>query len=412
MLALLLNFIHVLIILWFLRKLVKNGIDTSLLWFLVCSLFFIGIPLLFDSCLILNSDIHSANTIKAKYNDNWISNGFQYIDRISLYAFIFDLVLILIYIITDRSFTKYKFFNSQSSSSYFFSWKVIFIISYLSLLFFMLNFGISSLQHLGVGEWTENWTYNKWLNLLTTILISVSPVGILKGLYEKKYILMIFSSIPAILIGFITDSRALIISYVIIFAYYFVWTQAFKSISLRKVLFFAIGFFLAFVGLTYFKEDKLFIYPLSLDRSYSDLFYCFESGDAISSKGMNFLKLVSTGIWSFNDKGIETVEAILANSRYFSGWGTLHPTVLGWAYMDLGRNFFLLAAFFGFFLGVFDIIRKNLNPRLSLLYMCIILRFCPIAVRGSVQYAYANAIYPVLFFLIILVFLKLSKKTY
>lgn len=409
--AFLINIFHVLIIIWFLRKWIKSRIDTSLVWFLICSLFFIGIPLLFDSCLILYNGISTANVIKANYNVNWISNGFLLIDKVSLYALLFDIVLILIYKIANKNFTQYKYFRPKPSNSYFFSWYSILIISYLSLLFFMLNYGINTFQHLGVGVWTKNMEYNKWLYLLTNILISISPIGILKGLYEKKYLLMILSSIPAILIGFVTDSRALIISSVFIIAYYFLWRQAYQNISLRKIITIVIVFYLAFIGLTYFKEGQLFIYPLSLDRSYSDLFYSFANGEQISSKGINFLRLITTGLWSIDVHGIETVEILLAGSRYFSGWGTLHPTILGWAYVDLGGYCFLLAAYFGFFLGVFDRFRINMSPRISILYMCIILRFCPIAVRGSVQYAYANAIYPIFVFLLYYFYMIIFHKT-
>lgn len=408
--ALLINACHLLLIILLLRRFAKRGIDTSLFWMFLCSLFFISIPLFYDSLLVLNRGIEAADIIKSDNNLHWPTGGFRLIDKVSLCSLLFDVAIFVVYCIFNPNYCKLHFQPIGSINNNFLSWPVILAISYLSLIFFMINYGITSFVSLGVGAWTNNWEYNKWLNLITNILISISPLGILKGLCERKYILLLLSSIPAILIGLVTDSRALIISSVFIVVYYFLWNQVNKPIKLHKILLVLLVGYIAFIGLTYFKEETFFVYPLSLDRSYSDLFYSFVMEEQLSTKGVNFLRLVSTGFGNFDDHGVESIEVLLANSRYFTGWGSLHPTVLGWAYLDLGELYFLFGAFLGFFLGLFDRVRRASVAKMNLVLVCIILRFCPIMVRGSVQYAYSTAIYPLLVFLIIILFQKCTYK--
>lgn len=407
MLYTVINIIHVFFLVYLIRRYIKKRIDTSLIWFYICSLFFISVPLLFDSFMILFEG-DKAQTIKAAVNENWISNAYNNMTKVSVYALIFDLCVYIMYVLVNRKFKLLKFGSIADVKNDFFGWPIIIVVSYGMLALFMINFGITSVESMDVN-WSDNWSYNKWLNLLTNLILSVAPVGILKGLWEKKYLYILIILIPFAIVGFITGARAFIITVVFIVIYYYVWKKTYTGFSMGSLFLFGIIGYVAFVFLTYSREHQLFIYPLSLDRSYSDLFYCFANADKISTNGVNFLRMISTGFLQFDDGGVGSVEEVVANMRYFDGWGTLHPTILGWAYLDMVDLFFIPALFFGLFLGLFDFLRSKMSIKIGLLFLCIILRFCPIAVRGSVQYAYSTAIYPIIIFVAYLIFSSIAS---
>ena len=82
------------------------------------------------------------------------------------------------------------------------------------------------------------------------------------------------------------------------------------------------------------------------------------------------------------------------------GWGSLHPTILGWAFIDLGKYYGFLALFLGGILGICDRIRLSCKPIVNIMFLSFVFSFSAIAMRGSLQYAYSSFIYP--FFMLII----------
>jgi len=151
-------------------------------------------------------------------------------------------------------------------------------------------------------------------------------------------------------------------------------------------------------------------YPLTRDMSYFDMFYAYQNADAITTSGSNTKRLILTGLISYD---AEDLTVKLASYKFFTGWGSLHPTIIGWALIDLGKScFWLLAVYIGCFLGFCDRLRYSLPRKYNFFFLAFIFMFCAVAVRGSVQYAYSGIIYPFLMLTIYYIYnmVKIKKQ--
>lgn len=255
-------------------------------------------------------------------------------------------------------------------------------------------------------QWNSNSRNNPILNFIVDILVTVSPMFILRGLYEKKYLLSLFTLIPTVIIGYITLSRALIIAAIFYFLYFFVWKAANVKVNFKiifKLLVIALSFSIL---LTVFRGSDATTYPLYRDVSYSDLFYSYANQSGLSTGGNNFIRLLLTG---FYDYQTEDITKKIAEYKFGSDWGTLHPTVLGWAYVDLKNFFWLLSLFLGILIGLCDRLRYSLPIKVNFMINAFLFSFISVAIRGSVQYAYSNLFYPIILFFFIYIFKRLMK---
>ena len=101
----------------------------------------------------------------------------------------------------------------------------------------------------------------------------------------------------------------------------------------------------------------------------------------------------------------------MADYKFFPGWGSLHPTLYGWAYIDLGFYGFILAIYLGIFSGILDQVRYKLPVKYNILFIPFIMRFITVLIRGSVQNAYSNIVYILFIFIIIYVMLKYVNQS-
>jgi hypothetical protein len=206
-----------------------------------------------------------------------------------------------------------------------------------------------------------------------------------------------------LIIGALTVARALIISIPLIILYYLVIKNYRKNLigSLFKLA--IIGIFFIFIMLVIRRANNN-LYPISRDISVFDLYYGLANKGSLNTKdGYYIFNVLKIGIpflkWSDN---FETLEAVLGNHRYYYGWGTLHPTLFGWTYIDAGWYGLLTISFFGFFIGLTDVVRFKLPKKMAFLFLPFQLSFIAVLVRVSVQYAYGNIFYVFVFFIILL----------
>lgn len=404
MFALIINLINVLFLTYLVCYYIKYRIDTSLLWYSIVSLFFINIPLLFDNCL-LYYDIDLFNNIQLNSNVYWELNFVSDFLRVSLCSLMFNLCFFLSYrFITRKKIFTFIFLESNKKASILFPWIIYFLVSYFGLLLFMYHNNISSFSFIGTGLWYQNRNDNAVINLLVNLLVPIMPVSLFVSLVFRKYLLGFLCIIPVILIAIITGARSQYITIAFYLLYYIIWKLGLKQFSFNSL----IKLFIVSVSIAVFimsLRSESNTYPLSKDLSYCDLFYVFQNSNAFTTEGTNFIRLILTG---FYDYSVNDVTAELANYKFFQGWGTLHPTLLGWAYADLQGYFWVLSLFFGTFLGFYDLLRHSILYKYNIFFLAFLFSFISISVRGSVQYAYSTIIYP--FFILVLFYTYIKKK--
>lgn len=414
MITLVVNFFNTGFLIYFCYKCINNKIDTSLLWISLSILYFINIPLLYDSLFSLFQTNYELFLVKA--NENWEMGTFKNLQLISFSSAIFNIIMYITYLLVNPTFIvnrakkkKLKIVNNEKIGEYFqlniIPWWVCILISYCGLVLFFVNNGISGITQMGIVEWYASRTHNRLLNFISPFLLLLSSFPIFKALVEKKYLMGVICSIPFVIVGYISSARSLIISAIFYILYYYILKL--KSLSLKNVMVLIIFAIFISTILTVWRGDLEMMYPNTKDMSYSDLFYAYNISEFFTTLGNNTLRLIFTGFYRFE---AYDVTLALADYKYHQGWGSLHPTILGWAYIDLGKYFWLFALYIGVFMGICDRIRLSCKPIINLIFLSFIFSFSTIAVRGSVQYAYSTLIYP----LIILILYKLlvrGKKT-
>lgn len=408
--ALILNTINVFFIIWFALRQLKKNRDTSIFWFIIIALYFYVIPLLFDSIMIFFYGQERWGAIIHEYNKYFDVSFISSINIISLHALIFNIIVILSYSLVNPNSNKKAYFpkfhfTPSEKFNYFFPWGVYILICYIGFALFLYRNGITSISRMSF-QWYNNARSGSLLTIIVSFLTTMSPLFLLRSLYDKNIVYTILLIIPILLIGYVTTSRALIISVAFFVLYYFIWKNSNKKISTRTVVTFVILAFCFTILLSFFRGAHSTIYPLYRDVSYGNLFYVYQHQTALSTHGHDFIRLILTGFYDYD--AYDITEKI-ADYRFSEGWGTLHPTVLGWAYVDLGNYFFVFCLFYGLFIGICDRVKYLLPVKFNFMFDAFIFSFIAISVRGSVQYAYAKIIYPLLIMLILLLIIKYAR---
>lgn len=399
----LLNTINLALLVWYCVYILKHNIDSSLFWLLACSLYFVNVPLTFDSLCVFGCGIENyTNTLK-QYNEFWEIGMKDSYFNVSVASLIFNLVLILSYhlITIKHHHLMVRPMLDNNEQNIFMSYKLYFAISLIGLVLFMYNKGLSSIITLGTGHYT-NVAGNKFTTFFQSLFLGIGSIGIIRGMVEKRYTLVVIIAIPILLVAYMTEARAQIIALTFAFVYYYIWNT---NLGVKILMHLAVLGLLIAILLTSYRGGIKF-YPLAKDWCYTDLFYSFEHQSLLATHGENLKRLLFTGFYKYQTYDITFK---LADFKFFKGWGSLHPSMLGWAYIDLGNLYWLLAAYFGVFLGLCDILRYKLPFRYNLLFVPFVFIFSSVAARGSIQYAYASIIYPFLIMCLYLIFSRYIK---
>lgn len=403
-LLILLNAANVSLLILYCLRLLRQKTDSSLFWLLACLLYFQNIPLLFDSFAFLCCGVDQFSAILEKRNEYWERDYVDFYLRISIASLVFNLVLILIYRFvtrTTRQKIKFSELRPSDTNNLFLPYWVYIFFSLTGLLLFMYNTGISSIAYYGTNNYI-NVSGNKFTTLGQSLFLGIGSGGIIRGMFEKKYISVAIISIPILLVAYMTGARAQVIALVFSFIYYFIWSSEFKLKNLLLIIILGV---LVVVILTSYRSG-LYVYPITKDVSFSDLFFSFKHQNALCTHGEDLKRLILTGFYDYNAYDITYK---IADYKFFTGWGSLHPTMLGWAVVDLGNFYWLLALYIGIFLGLCDILRNKLPQKYNLMFVPFIFIFSSVATRGSVQYAYSSIIYPFFVVCLYLIFHRRIK---
>lgn len=117
----------------------KCKVDSSLFWLLACLLYFVNVPLMFDSLLVFWYGTDDFTLLMKQYNQFW-ENGFagSFLD-VSVASLIFNVVLILSYhiVIANHRHLMVRPEFDNGDSNLFMSYKVYFALSLIGLLLFI-----------------------------------------------------------------------------------------------------------------------------------------------------------------------------------------------------------------------------------------------------------------------------------
>lgn len=379
----------------------KRHIDTAVLYYCIVSLYFINIPLLYDALMVLTHGLGPWETTLMSVNRYWTSGTLQNIEIIARDSLVFNISFFFAYYLICGSLIKKKKFdyrplNRHSLSSL--SWGTCFLFAIVGMAMFMIYNNITSFKAMDVGEWYEGRSDSRVLALLASLLVPLMSVGVIRMLYSKNYILGFVLLLPVLTIGFFTGARSQIIPVVFYVLFYFFWRN--KNFKLKNILLIGGIVFLLIYILTITREEVTALYPIYKDWAYIDLFYVYDMGSSISTHGLNTATML---LRDFIPQQVEDITSLVADTKFGTGWGTLHPSLLGWAYVDLLDFNWLLAIFFGWIVGLFDRLRHRMPMLIYLLFLSYEFAFLAIAIRGSVKFAYSQLLYPML--LLILLYL-------
>lgn len=406
MLSLFVNIIDVLLLLLVSISVIKKRVDSSILWYCLCILYFVNFPLLVDSVMILLKGVDKWDDVLSQNNSMWESGLLDGFLNVSLVVLVFNIFTLLTYRLL---FSKKRAELSPSvfSDKNYYSWIVYFILSILTLIVFLYSIGITSLNSIAKlqFDWVAGRTNNRYVILLSNILLAALPSCALKTLSTRNFFLGFVALLPIFVIGYITEARSLIISLAFYILFFFIFSQSKVSVkSIIKVSFVAI--LLVFL-MTFFRgSGENLPYPIEKDPCYNDLFYSVKNQGTLSTGGNDTKRLLLTGFYSIE---AEDITIKLADTKFTIGWGTLHPTIVGWSYIDLGDFYWVMAIIMGVIMSIADKIRRALPTKYGLIYYSFIFSFVSVAVRGSVQVAYATFFYPTVI-TIFLLFIYSNKK--
>lgn len=397
--ALIINLFNVILLSFVIKYCIKRRIDSSILYYCLITLFFINIPLLFDAIMTLYNGINQWERVLADANKVWTFGTLKHIDKVSADSLLFNICFLLSYwLICKRRISQqafcYRPLNSSSLASL--SWVNCFLLVFLGFIVFVTYNGIASFYKMDVGEWYIHRTENRFLALLSSFLVPMMSVGVIRVLFSRDFIRGTILLLPIIVIGYFTGARSQIISVVFYFLFYFFWAN--ERISFNKIILFLVFTVTVTFILIKIREDVSAVYPIYKDWSYCDLFYVYDVGKSISTHGLNSLSMI---LRDFAPQKVDDITILVADSKFGIGWGSLHPTLLGWAYVDLLNYFWLIAVFFGILLAFFDRIRHRMSAFIYFSFLSYEFSFLAIAIRGSVQYAYSQLLYPTLLLIVL-----------
>lgn len=238
-------------------------------------------------------------------------------------------------------------------------------------------------------------------------LLAVASAGIYYSLLRKKYVFALACSLPSILLAFLLTQRPYLVPVLSCFLMYIL--QKYKKVRLMeglKIIF--IGLFIVFLftsvrfgrgHLSYLDILLSTAYPIVRDPATSTMYYAFEVGPALEEYGEYFaIKfLLGTGWFPatfFGEREFVSADLphILAASRFSWDYGTIHPSIYGWSFVDMGWFGLSFAAFLGLLIGFCQVWSKGSIIREGVIYSTMSI-FLLVAVRGSVQVGYSRMFY-------------------
>lgn len=378
-------------------------------------IYFIGIPFFVDSSLLMFGGFESFNQQYLNENPTyWSGVNLEILTTAVFYTFFF----VMIYRYSDLIF--YNFFNIYKVEN-----KIIYNFSSISIfILFLISLVPCLLLMIGGADFIENQNNNSHgsaLSTYTSVFLPLSAVMIYYCILKKKYTWVILFTLPLLMLSIFSQSRTLF--FYIPAAY----LMAYFKISSRKINLAKLSIILVvllslsqivkiFINENYGfndAENKIaFIFGKTFrDVSIGDFYYSIDVRNTfpnLTTEGKSTLALVSTGVIPpmlgnnlFDPQNTATYR--IYQLRFGNvDFGSMHPTLLGYSFFDLGWLGIILAIWLPFILRFYQKITYAFT------YTCfispvMISAFMFVALRGSLNVAYFKLIYGGISIFIILV---------
>lgn len=371
----------------------------------VCSLywasffFFFGIPYFIDS-LAITFDLGRDWSLLLYENDENYVYDFSKTNMslMGLYVLFFNLSFFIGSKISKNPYLAPKQPAKNSFAT------VILIAGWLALFYFLKTYNYT---------WFEA-NFNRKIDgaqQVCTILVMLSSSAAYLNFKLKNNTLAVFALIPTIFLATVLSERPYFVPVIgVIFCAF----SSNYSRSFRGLLILATAGLLFALSLTFIRKigsydnEPTSIFAIIRDSSTNVLYDIFSMSDYYKAitEGAALKFLLLTGLSPASIFGARSflgadIPSMLALDKF--GWteGTIHPTIYGWAYVDMGFYALVFAGALGFLLST---IENKLVPYSQNIYSIFIASsstFIFVAFRGSVQVGYAKSLYIMIIGLII-----------
>lgn len=386
----------------------RNSSLTFLFW--SGNLFFFGIPNLIDSIAISFDYTYQLESYLYLQDQNF-DFAFQAtkIKEMILFVLFFNILFYIGERLSGSNFKK-TIINNVGQFEY-----SLLYLNFTFLFLFMFNYS---------GEWfvADFYRQTNFIYQISVLMVCICTSASFNFALNGKKFLALLNLLPTILISFITSERPYLAPALGIL---FLWMVSLGKNTLPN-LFKIIGvgvfaiFLMRFVRFYANQQDfDLLGIIFSRDSSTSVLYYIFQTPEHYAglTHGNALVFLLSTGIipdflLSSRDFTLVDIPSILAFDRFGWTFGTIHPTLYGWFFVDCGWYAILFALILGFFIGKFNNFTQKYSSRLYSIFVVAISLFIFVGLRGSLQVAYSKAFYIFLIGCFLMLFYNLLLKTY
>jgi len=238
-------------------------------------------------------------------------------------------------------------------------------------------------------------------------LLALSCSGLYYCLNNKRYVMGFICSIPTVLLAFILTERPYIVPIISVTLMYFLTNIVeFKFKEKLKILLLCLTVILLFTSvrlgrghLTYLDIIMTTAYPIARDFATNTMYYTFDVAPTLKGYGEfnGFEFLLGTGLLPaaiFGERTFAQADLphILAERRFSWDFGTIHPSIYGWSFIDMGWFGVFFGGFVGLLTGLCHRWSKGYVLREGIVYSTLSI-FILVAVRGSIQVGYARMVY-------------------
>lgn len=390
------------ILLCFLLKRSWDRKFEMMIFFCAGSLFFSAVPLLFDCTYLSLGTFDSLVMFLDKYNkmgEYSVLVGGQCILDAALFLFLFNLILALsVYggnaLLQGRQTRRHV---PMAEEEKYFPPILYITFAYAGLLFFFLAYGFR-LDSAGFGY--RSTAVHQWplASILSQAFLAFSLPG-LNMVQSKRTLRYLAIGLPFAILAFFTGSRQLFIAAPVTILYYYLRRGNFQWRNIVGGLF-LLYFFVALMRYVRTYDWAIMPYPVWRDSASSSCYYVFDNIQRLFTDFDGIHNLIITGLPIPRSENYRDLCAILADSMHGRNWGTMHPSLYGWVFMDARWAGLLYAVLFGVFFAVVEKLVMRMPQRSRELCLGLQISFLLVLLRGSVQVAYSNFLYAFIFMLL------------
>lgn len=382
--------------------------------FWACSIFFVILPIMFDLIVVSVGQTEEFNRLLNEQSPNyWTGADADIIFDAALFTFLFNGFFLITSIVIKHTI-KITRIRDVSTDVYGFTGNIFLLIlsaiPCVSLIVEGANFITSQSENIQLSLFT------KYIGLL----VPLGAVCAYRTFLCKKYFLMFLYVLPIFILSFISQARAIFfyIPSALLMAYLY---KSNVHIPLKRLL--AIGLTLLVMAQTvkiatnehhgfWTRDDNILFTVVNMfrDTSIGDFYYSIytqKSQSDTGTEGSSTLALILTGIvppFLGNDifDPHNTVTYRIYQLRFGNvDYGSMHPTLYGAAYFDLGYLGLILAMFIPIALRIYKSLLNKLNFADSIAPV-MIANFYFVCMRGSINVAYFRLIYSGVFILLVM----------